>query len=87
MVPGNKIYMSQLNQQISEPFEVAGEIAGGEIAKMCYLLNKTQEQWSAQYEDKKFLVSPGETLPVKAGMSIQMGRRTKIRITETKVTG
>ena len=87
LVPGNKIYMSQLNLQISEPFEVAGEIAGGEIAKMCYILNKTQEQWSAQYEDKIFLVSPGETLPVTAGMSIQMGKRNKIRITETKVTG
>lgn len=87
LIPGNKIYMSQLNaRSLSDPSEIAGEIARGENVRLCYILNKTQDQWAAQYEDSSFLVKPGETLPVKAGMSVQMGRN-EIRIIETKVTG
>ena len=79
--------MSQMDPGVlSDPSEVAGEIARGENAKLCYILNKTQQQWTAQYEDTQFLVKPGETLPVKAGMSVQIGKN-EIRITETKVTG
>lgn len=87
LIPGNRIYMSQMDPGVlSDPSEVAGEIARGENAKLCYILNKTQQQWTAQYEDTQFLVKPGETLPVKAGMSVQIGKN-EIRITETKVTG
>lgn len=83
MIPGNKIYMSQLIPLISDPLETAGEIAGGENARMCYILNKTREQWSARYDDKSFLIKPGETLPVKAGMTVQIGTN-EIRIIETR---
>lgn len=87
LIPGNKIYASQLNfPTLSDPSEIAGEIARGENAKLCYILNKTGEQWEAQYEDTQLSVKPGETLLAKAGMSVQIGRN-KIRITETKVTG
>ena len=87
LIPGNKIYTSQLNFPIlSDPSEIAGEIARGENTKLCYILNKTGEQWKVQYEDTQFSVTPGETILVKAGMLVQIGKN-KIRIRETKVTG
>lgn len=87
LIPGNKIYTSQLKlPALLDPSEIAGEIARGENTKLCYILNRTGEQWEAQYEDTQILVKPGETLLVKAGMSVQIGQN-RIRITETKVTG
>lgn len=87
LIPGNKIYAGQLDfHELSDPIKTVGEIARGENANLCYILNKTQEQWEAYYKDIQFLTKPGGMLLVKAGMTVQMGK-TKIWITETKVTG